>query len=149
MVGGGQKDKKFVGKILNLILDGRKELSVVDDKVGSPTYAKDLLAGIKSLIETGYYGVYHMVNQGHASRYEIALFLRDILRKEDLVIRPVSSAYFPLPAPRGHSEALRNFKLQLVGLDCMRPWKDAVQEYVTTELLAALTSGPANVGKQR
>lgn len=121
-----------------MIFDGKKELSVVNDKIGSPTYAKDLLEGIKALIETRYYGLYHMVNRGFGSRYEIALVVRDALQRPDVAIVSVSSAFFPLPAPRGRSEALRNLKLQLLELDQMRPWEDAVREYVVSELLPSL-----------
>jgi len=35
---------------------------------------------------------------------------------------------------------MRNLKLELLGLDGMRPWQDALREYVTTELLPSLTS---------
>ncbi len=139
MIGGGAaKDKKFVGKIARLIFEGQTELSIVDDKIGSPTYAPDLLNGIKSLIDTEYFGLYHMVNCGSASRYEIALAVRDALNRHDVVILPVSSASFPLPAPRGRSEAMRNLKLQLLHMDRMRPWEDAVRDYVMSELLPSL-----------
>lgn len=134
MIGGGQRDKKFVGKIARLIHEGRKELSVVHDKVGSPTYAKDLLGGIRSLIGTGYYGLYHMVNGGVGSRYEVALFLREVLRRPEVKILPVSSAHFPLPAPRARSEAMRNLKIELLGLHKMRPWEEALKEYVASEI---------------
>ena len=149
MIGGGaQKDKKFVGKIARLIFEGKNELSVVNDKIGSPTYAKDLLEGIKALIETRYYGLYHMVNRGFGSRYEIALLLREALQRPDVSILPVSSAFFPLPAPRGRSEALRNLKLELLGLDQMRPWEDAVREYVVSELLPSLNPDFSSSAKQ-
>ena len=139
MIGGGpEKDKKFVGKIARLIFEGKKELSIVDDKIGSPTYARDLLNGIKALIETRYFGLYHMVNRGAASRYQIALAARDALKRPDVSIKPVSSASFPLPAPRGRSEAMRNLKLQLLNIDSMRPWEDAVRDYVVSELLPSL-----------
>ena len=140
MIGGGGKDKKFVGKIANLIMEGKNPLKIVNDKVGSPTYGKDLLRGIHSLLQTGYYGLYHMVNKGTCSRYEIALEIRNILEQNDVELLPVSSAYFPLPAPRAHSEAMRNLKLELLGLDGMRPWQDALREYVSTELLPSLSS---------
>lgn len=150
MIGGGkEKDKKFIGKLVRLILEGRTELSVVDDKVGSPTYAKDLLEGIRSLIESGYYGLYHMVNRGCGSRYEIALALRDALQRPDVSIVPVSSEFFPLPAPRGRSEALRNLKLELLGLDQMRPWEDAVRAYVVDELLLPLIEDTSSFSKPR
>lgn len=137
MVGGGEKDKKFVGKITRLIRDGHTEIQAVDDKWGSPTYAKDLLGGIRRLVDTGFYSLYHMVNQGCCSRYEVALVIRDALQRPDVQVAPVSSDRFPLPAPRARSEAMRNFKLELLGLDGMRPWQEAVRDYILTELAPA------------
>lgn len=138
MIGGGEGDKKFVGKIARLITEGRNALQVVDDKFGSPTYAKDLLGGIHRLIETGYYGLYHMVNKGFCSRYDVALAIRDALKRSDISIEPVSSAHFPLPAPRARSEAMRNLKLDLLGFASVRPWEDALYEYIQTELAPVL-----------
>jgi dTDP-4-dehydrorhamnose reductase len=140
MVGGGNKDKKFVGNVARLMMEGRNPLKIVNDKLGSPTYAKDLLGGIHTLLETGYYGLYHLVNKGCCSRYDVALVIRDVLHRPDIEIMPVSSAYFPLPAPRAHSEAMRNLKLELLGLDHMRPWQDALREYIASELAPALAT---------
>jgi dTDP-4-dehydrorhamnose reductase len=139
MIGGSRKDKKFVGKITRLILEGKNPLHAVTDKLGSPTYGKDLLAGIRRLLATDYYGLYHMVNEGCCSRYDVALAIREILERPGVEIAPVSSAHFPLPAPRARSEAMRNLKLELLGLNSMRPWQDALREYVLTELVPALT----------
>lgn len=139
MIGGGVKDKKFVAKVGRKVLAGERNLKVVDDKFGSPTYAKDLLYGIRKLLGTGYYGLYHMVNKGWCSRYDVALAMRDALGRPDVSIVPVSSAHFPLPAPRARSEAMRNLKLELLGLDVMRPWEEALREYIATELAPALT----------
>ncbi|MBI4247721.1 MAG: dTDP-4-dehydrorhamnose reductase [Candidatus Rokubacteria bacterium] len=133
MIGGGARDKKFVGKIAALVAAGRSPVRAVDDKLGSPTYAKDLLAGIRRLAETGDYGLYHMVNAGCGSRYEVACAVRDALGRPEVEVVPVSSAHFPLPAPRARSEAMRNLKLDLLGMP-MRPWREALHEYVTREL---------------
>ena len=140
MVGGGRKDKKFVGKIARLIEDGKRDLKVVDDKIGSPTYGRDLLAGIEKLLDTGRYGLYHMVNEGTCSRYDVAVAIKEITERPDVSIEPVSSAYFPLPAPRARSEAMRNLKLDLMGLFTMRSWQDALREYVIDELMPDLTT---------
>ncbi len=140
MMGGGEKDKKFVGKIAQMILGGETQLKAVDDKFGSPTYARDLLLGISKLVDTGYYGLYHMVNPGVASRYEIAQAVLDILKRPEVEIEPVSSAHFPLPAPRIRLEALRNHKLGLLGLDWMRPWRVALEGYLRDDLLPALSA---------
>ena len=138
MVGGGEKDKKFVGKIARLMQEGRNPLRVVNDKFGSPTYAKDLLGGIHRLVETKYYGLYHMTNQGTCSRYDVALHIREVMRRPDIDIRPISSDEFPLPAPRARSEAMRNLKLELLKIHQMRPWQDAVREYIEQELASVL-----------
>jgi dTDP-4-dehydrorhamnose reductase len=129
MIGGGPaRDKKFVGKMVEL-LTTRKEVEVVDDKFGSPTFARDLVKGIKKIIKTGNYGLYHLVNTGVCNRYEIALEMARILGT-DVKIRPVTSDRFPLPAPRAASEAMRNYKLDLLGLNPMPGWKEALAEYV-------------------
>ncbi|MBC8254352.1 MAG: dTDP-4-dehydrorhamnose reductase, partial [Ardenticatenia bacterium] len=62
----------FVSKIL-AGADQRGQLQVVSDEVANPTYAPDLAAAILHLIETEHYGIYHLVNEGHCSRYEFAL----------------------------------------------------------------------------
>lgn len=142
MIGGGEKDRKFAGKIARLILEGRNLLHVVNDKWGSPTYAKDLLRGIRRLFDTGYYGLYHMANRGQCSRYEMALVIRETLQRSEVEVQPISSDDFPLPAPRAVSEVIRNLKLQLLDLDSMRPWQDALREYVRTELAPSLALLP-------
>lgn len=134
MFGGATRDVKFVGKIARLIQSGQTRLEAVDDLVGSPTYALDLLVGIHALIQSGAYGVYHMANAGSCTRYGCALAIRDTLDRPDVEIVPVSSSRFPLPAPR-RSEALRSLKLEPLGL-AMRPWQDALREYLLTELAA-------------
>ncbi|MDA0733973.1 MAG: dTDP-4-dehydrorhamnose reductase [Chloroflexi bacterium] len=140
MVGGGAKDKKFVGQISRLMMQGTNPLKIVDDKIGSPTYAKDLLGGIHALLETRYYGLYHLVNQGQCSRYDVGLLIRDVLQRPDIEILPVSSAYFPLPAPRARSEAMRNLKLELLGVHQMRDWQEALTEYIVTQLAPTLST---------
>lgn len=138
MVGGGALDKKFVGKIAEQIRGGATQLKAVDDKFGSPTYAPDLLRVVKLLLGTGYHGLYHGVNRGTCSRHDVAVELARILERPDVEIERVSSAHFPLPAPRARSEAMRNYKLELLGLDPGRPWQDALRGYVLDELVPAL-----------
>jgi len=131
MMGGGpKKDKKFVAKIIKL-LDKTNELKVVSDKFGSPTYTVDFSRCLTELIETGYYGLYHCTNKGHASRFDVAKKVIEFLGRSDVTLRPVSSAFFPLPAPRARSEMSRNYKLELLGMDKMRYWEEALKEYIS------------------
>jgi len=132
LFGGGQQDKKFVGRIIDLART-RTELMVVNDKFGSPSYTKDLSAGILQLLETRQYGTYHMVNTGPGcSRYEIAQRVLEYAKIDGCTLIPCSSAHFPLAAPRPRMEAGCNYNLELMGLEFMRPWQDALKEYIDT-----------------
>jgi len=129
MIGGGpKKDKKFVGKIIELCKT-RKSLDAVDDKYGSPTFARDLMIGIKKLLKAGNYGLYHLVNTGVCTRYEMALEIIKLLGV-DVKINSVSSDKFPLPAPRAASESMRNYKLELLNINPMSGWREALAQYV-------------------
>ncbi len=128
MIGGGKKDRKFVAKIMNL-MEKNGSIQVVNDKTGSPTFTFDFARGILKLVELGKYGLYHMVNEGVATRLEIAGEIKK-LKNYQCEIIPVSSAYFPLPAPRSDSEALENYRLELSGLQLMPHWKDSLRKYL-------------------
>ena len=129
MIGGYNKDKKFVWKIIQQ-LNTKKEISVVTDKFGSPTFTKDFANGIISIISTGRYGVYHCVNEGICTRLDIAKKIAEYLNNANIVIKAVTSDYFSLPAPRGKSEALINHKLFSINMDNMRSWQEALKEYL-------------------
>lgn len=128
MMGGTGKDKKFVGKIIEQIRAG-KDVKAVHDKIGSPTFARELTLNINHLIRSGQFGLYHMTNQGVCSRYDVAKHIVDFFGNQ-VQVTAVSSDHFPLPAPRADSEATRNLNLQLTGLDIMSPWQEALDQYL-------------------
>lgn len=136
MMGGGpKKDKKFIQKIMKQIKDGAKELYVVNDKNGTPTYTHDFATTVKSLIEKEYWGLYNCVCQGLTSRLEIAEELLKIIgKKDEIKIIEVDSLYFSKEyfADRPNSERLLTKKLDLRGLNKMRSWKIALREYIDT-----------------
>src|SRR5436190_67595 len=133
MIGGGPLDKKFVGKIAELIAARRSPLRAVNDTWGSPTYARDLLVTVAQLLAAGHAGLYHVANAGRATRYDIALVVRDALGAADVDVIPVASTEFPQSAPRPRSEVVRCRALEALGMP-PRPWREAVMEYVTGEL---------------
>ncbi len=137
MMGGGpRKDKKFVQKIVAQLQDGATELHVVDDKLGTPTYTRDFAHNVRILLEREYWGLYNMVCQEMTSRLDVARALVTELGLDDVVsIRPVKSDHFATTyfAPRPACERLVNRKLALRGLDLMRPWREALSEYVRTD----------------
>ena len=134
MMGGGPtKDKKFIQKIMKQLKDGKTELFIVDDKLGTPTYTYDFAQNVKLLIEEEYWGLYNMVCAGVTSRLDVARELLKVLNLEDDVkITPVSSEFFKQTyfADRPASERLINKKLDLRNLNVMRDWKVSLGEYV-------------------
>ena len=129
MFGGGIEDKKFVAKIMDLART-KSELKVVNDKFGSPTYTKDISKGIMAMIGTEMYGAYHMVNTGYCSRHECAKKILEFANIKTCRLVPISSDEYPLPAKRPRMEALKNYHLELIEMNVMRPWEEALKEYV-------------------
>jgi dTDP-4-dehydrorhamnose reductase len=121
--GGGEFDKKFIGMMTRQLQSGVKELKAVSDVYGCPTYAHDLAQALWGLHEESKYGLFHIVNKGHASRYQIAEEIIKILKSQAMLI-PASVHDFPaFAAPRPKFEVIKpNLKL--------RSWKKALKEYL-------------------
>jgi len=134
MMGGGpKKDKKFINKLIKQLVKGTRELHVVNDKDGTPTFTVDFAKNVKLLFEKEYWGLYNLVCNGETSRREVAEELVNILGLSDEVtFKEVSSDYFKDTyfAPRPTSERLINKKLTLRDLNIMRDWKVALREYI-------------------
>lgn len=133
MMGGGlRKDKKFINKIYKQIAGGAKELRVVDDKLGTPTYTHDFARGILRLLESDKYGLYNQVGGGDGSRHDVAVeFVRLLGLEKSIRVVRVGSEEFAREyfAPRPRSECLVNCKLNELGLNVMRDWRVCLQEY--------------------
>jgi dTDP-4-dehydrorhamnose reductase len=134
MMGGGpKKDKKFIQKIMKQIKEGKKELYIVNDKLGTPTYTHDFAKNVNLLIKKRYWGLYNMVCDGETSRLEVTKELLRILNLDSCIkINEVTSDYFKEEyfAKRPTSERLLNKKLNLRDLNIMRDWKIALREYI-------------------
>lgn len=136
MFGGGPEDKKFVAKMIAVARE-RGRLRAVDDKVGSPTYTRDISARCLELLATGRFGTYHAANEGWCTRYEMAQAIVEFAQIEGCVVEPCSSDEFPLPAPRPRLEALEGLQAKLIGLPPMRPWREALRDYISGLLRGA------------
>jgi dTDP-4-dehydrorhamnose reductase len=134
MMGAGpKKDKKFIQKLMAQIKAGQKELMVVDDKLGTPTYTHDFANNVKLLIQKEYWGLYNMVCGGITGRLEVAQELVKVLGMENSIkVTPVSSDYFKETyfAARPPSERLLDKKLDLRDVNIMRDWKVCLSEYI-------------------
>ena len=135
MMGGGpKKDKKLVHKIIKQIKEGKKELHVVNDKFGTPTFTIDFAKNTKKLIETNNFGLFNMVCEGYTSRLEVTKEIINILNLQNKIkINEVNSNYFNkiFFAERPRCENLINGKLKEKNLNLMRPWKVTLREYIS------------------
>ena len=134
MMGGGPgKDKKFIQKIMSQIKKGVKELNIVNDKLGTPTYTHDFAKNVKLLIEKNERGLFNMVCDGLTGRLEVAKELLKILGlKNKIKINEVSSNYFAKEyfAERPECERLINKRLNSLGMNIMQDWKISLKEYI-------------------
>lgn len=134
MMGSGpKKDKKFIQKLMKQLKDGKKELFIVNDKDGTPTYTQDFAKNVKYLLENELWGLYNMVCGGQTSRLEVAQELLKLTGMNDKVkINVVTSDYFAKEyfADRPPCERLWDRKLDLRGANRMRDWRVALKEYI-------------------
>ena len=131
----GKNGKNFVTTILNLAKQ-KKEIEVVNDQTGSPTYTKDLALAVAQLIGTeredssnraGLYGIWHITNSGQCSWYE---FAREILQGSGVDVRPITSEKLNRPARRPKFSVLDNYIWKLQGWEPLRHWKEALKDYL-------------------
>ncbi|MBF4470280.1 dTDP-4-dehydrorhamnose reductase [Flavobacterium sp. HJJ] len=100
-------------KTMSRLMQERDSLSVVNDQIGSPTYAADLAQAIVTILthETWQAGIYHFSNEGEVSWYEFALAIQENGGFDCLVSGIPSSAY-PTPARRPQYSLLDKTKIK-------------------------------------
>ncbi len=125
----GRNGKNFIRTILDAARAGQA-LRVVDDQRGSPTYTRDLAVCTALMVRSGCRGTYHVTNSGACTWYELALRAVEWAGVRSAEITPVTTQEFPLPAPRPANSVLANARLADAGLPPLRPWQEAVREYI-------------------
>jgi dTDP-4-dehydrorhamnose reductase len=124
--------KSFVDLMVDLAAK-RDSVEAVADEVNSVTYAVDLAAATRSLLEAAPpAGIYHATNSGEASWYDFAREIYRIMGKSTMVL-PVPATRFPRKAQRPARAILLNTQLP-----SMRPWQEALAEFLGDRLKDAL-----------
>ncbi|HEX6333372.1 MAG TPA: dTDP-4-dehydrorhamnose reductase [Flavisolibacter sp.] len=118
----------FVKTMLRL-MSSRDEIRVVNDQVGSPTYAADLAAAIVAIIaaEDWVPGIFHFSNEGHISWFDFATEIKNLSGSSCRVV-PIPSAEFPTPAKRPAFSVMDTGKIRQSYPVMIRSWKDALGE---------------------
>jgi dTDP-4-dehydrorhamnose reductase len=116
--------KSFVDLMLDLAAK-RDTIEAVADEVNSVTYAADLAASTRGLLEAAPpAGIYHVTNRGGASWYDFAREIYRIAGKSTTVL-PVPSTRFPRKAKRPARAVLLNTQLPP-----LRPWQEALADFL-------------------
>lgn len=125
----GSNGNNFVKTMLKLA-ETRREINVVSDQIGAPTYSKDLAEFIINLVKTNQYGVYHGVNEGYCSWYE---FAKTIFEKSgiEMKINPISTKEYPTKAARPLNSKLSKRNTDKAGINRLPHWEDAISRFIS------------------
>ncbi len=123
------------GNFVQAILDAaaaETPLRVVINEVANPTYTEDLAAAIAQLIETERFGIYHLVNEGIASRWQFARFVLDQAGYGETGIERISRHQWQRPSLPPEYSALANLAGANIGIR-LRPWQASVSAFLQSE----------------
>ena len=116
----------FVKTMLRLGSE-RDKLGVVDDQIGTPTYAPDLARAILVLAEKGISGceIYHFSNEGEVTWYDFARMIF-VLTNNPIPVAPLETKDFPTPAQRPAYSVLSKEKIRVAGVEAPY-WVDSLK----------------------
>lgn len=126
----GITGNNFLKTMLRLALnDPEKQIKVINDQYGSPTWSYRLAMQIEKIIEAEGQGIYHATAKGYCTWYELAVFFLNEMNVPHGVI-PCTTEEYPTPAVRPTNSILANRQLDKEGIDIMHYWKDDVARFV-------------------
>lgn len=122
--------KNFVKTMIRLMSEG-PEINVVNDQVGSPTYANDLAKALLTIISSGKWhgGIYHYANEGKVSWYQFALAIKELI-KSNCRVNPIPSSAYPTPAKRPAWSVLNCNKIKDTYPLMIPNWKDSLEKCI-------------------
>ena len=127
----------FVNTMLRLMKE-KKDISVVDDQKGSPTFAGDLANAILTIISSGKWvpGIFHFCNKGITSWFGFAEEIRKIAGVSSKLI-PITTEEYPRPAKRPKNSVLSTERIERVYNMSIPGWKESLGK-----MLAMNSSAP-------
>jgi len=127
----GFKGHNFLKTMLKLALKNPgKEIRVVDDQYGSPTWSYGLAQQISRLVNMDGQGTFHATSEGHCTWYGLAeCFLEKMGVPHTLV--PCTTEEYPTPAARPKNSILENRHLKNKKMNIMKHWQDDLDRFVS------------------
>jgi dTDP-4-dehydrorhamnose reductase len=136
------RGRNFLNTVLRLANE-RRELRIVDDQTGTPTYSRALSINTSKMIkklslnwdDPDMAGIFNMTCRGAATWYEFAREILNYAGIEHVMVEPISTSEFPTPAKRPQYSVLDNAKLEhLYGLRLPR-WQDSLKDCLAQRAL--------------
>jgi dTDP-4-dehydrorhamnose reductase len=110
----------------------KSALSIVDDQTGSPTYTADLARAISVLIQHDARGIFHIANSGLCTWCTFGETILKLSGVNRVKVIPISSKELGRPAVRPSYSVLSCQKLKEETGLTMRPWSEALKDYLRT-----------------
>ncbi len=118
-------------------LAAKEKVTVANDQIISPTYVDDFAWALKTFLKKvripqtdSIYGIYHLVNQGNCSRYDLAMEVARILNYDTNSVVGVSLNQIPQDAKRPLFSALNCDKFQKFTCLPMPAWEQALNKFL-------------------
>ncbi len=124
----GMGNNNFCKQVINWS-KGKDKLRIVDDQISSPTYSKDLAEYSWELIQTDKYGLYHLSNDGEASKFEQAQYILKKIGWKGILER-AKTEDFPLPAKRAEYSKLDSSKIEKIINKKIPHWKTGIDRFL-------------------
>ncbi len=126
--------KNFVKTMCRLMAE-RDTVNVINDQIGSPTYAKDLANAILKIADAPDWkaGIYHYSNEGEISWYDFAVAIRDAL-SFDCQVKPIPTTAYPTAAQRPKYSLLDKSKIKAVFDVTVPDWKSSLDKMLAEEI---------------
>ncbi|WP_112182161.1 dTDP-4-dehydrorhamnose reductase [Paraliobacillus zengyii] len=124
----GSNGNNFIKTMLRLS-ETHKELKVVGDQYGSPTYTYDLAKLLLEIVQTNKYGTYHASNEGFCTWSD---FAKEIFKQADkqISVESIPTAEYPTRAVRPLNSRMSKAKLEDQGFQRLPSWQDALTHYL-------------------
>lgn len=125
----------FVKTMVRLMKE-RSSLNVVNDQLGSPTYAGDLAKLILGIIAENQFegrwvpGIYHYSNEGVISWYDFAVAIKNLIQS-DCAVHPIPASMYPTPAKRPAYSVMNKEKIRSVYGVAVPAWENSLSECIS------------------
>ena len=119
--------RNFVKTMIKL-MNEKDQLYVVNDQIGSPTYAADLADTIMQIISSDKWipGIYHFSNEGIISWFDFAVVIRDLIGS-NCQLNPIPTTSYPTPAKRPVYSVLDKSKITGTYGVILKDWKESLR----------------------